>query len=186
MNKTLKVGGALIVAAGFFFIPKYLMDNEDFSSPGTSAVGELLKVPSENVDELDVGVVTTAAEGMPVRDASARSDITLGDYQIEFDSSEQQIHIGSFIDPDRGEDLSEDTAPIHIGEYIDPDRGPDFSERIPIHIGEYMDPDAEGYETSDPKDVIRIGEFIDPDGVGTSATEKRIEIFTQASGVLPE
>ena len=49
-----------------------------------------------------------------------------------------------------------------------------------------MDPDAEGYEISDPKDVIRIGEFIDPDGAGTTATEKRIEIFTKASGVLPE
>lgn len=186
MDKILKVGGVLVAVAGFFFIPTYLIDNEDCSSRGTTASGQLLKVPPENFGELDVGAVVSATEGMPVRDAPARSDSTLGDYQIELDPSEMQIHIGSFIDPDRGEDLSEDTIPIHIGEYIDPDKGPDLSERFPLHIGEYMDPDAEGYEISDPKDVIRIGEFIDPDGAGTTATEKRIEIFTKASGVLPE
>jgi len=186
MDNGLKVGGAIFVLAGLFFIPTYLIDKEDSSSPDTTARGQAPMVPSWKWDELEVEAAVRAADGTPVSDISPRSESELGNNQIELDVSQKQIHIGSFIDPDRGEDLSEDTLPVHIGEYIDPDRGPDLSERSPIHIGEYMDPDAEGYETSDPEDVIRIGEFIDPDGEGTTATEKRIEIFTKASGVLPE
>ena len=186
MDIKVKAGGAIFVLAGFFFIQTDLIDNEDFSSREITVIGQLPKVSSGNGDELDREAVARTAEGTPDIEVSARSDSRLGNNQIQLDAPEKQIHIGNFIDPDRGDDLSEDTVSIHIGEYIDPDRGPDLSERIPIHIGEYMDPDAAGYETSDPKDVIRIGEFIDPDGEGITVTEKRIEIFTKASGVLPE
>jgi hypothetical protein len=186
MDIKAKAGGALIVSAGFFLIPAYLIDNEDFSSSGITADGQLLKVPSENVDEWDIEGTVSADVGMPVGNASVLPDNKFGGYQIQQDSSDKPVHIGSVIDPDRGADLSEDAIPIHIGKYIDPDRGPELSERTPIHIGEYMDPDDEGAETSDPEGVIRIGEFIDPDGEGTTVTEKRIEIFTKASGVPRE
>ena len=189
MSKIEKVGGTLVVSAGLFFGLTYFISGSDVQQPlaGQSAVGGGSGVnSSKSSDSLGMGQIESADGASLDRRVSEFSGGATEDFQTQPSAAGEQIHIGSFIDPDRGADLSEDTIPIHIGDYIDPDRGPDFTERPPIHIGEYMDPDAEGSDTSDPKDVIRIGEFIDPDGAGTTATEKRIEIFTKASGALPE
>lgn len=189
MNKEEKVGGALIASLGFFFMLTHYTASNDVLpelSAETAAGGGSDIIESENSDESGVGQIAGSVGATSDRGASALSGGSFGDLQKQPNSSEEQIHIGSFIDPDRGEDFSVETIPVHIGDYIDPDRGPDLSDRPPVHIGEYMDPDAEGIETSDPLDVMRIGEFIDPDGEGTTAPGKRIEIFTKASGVLPE
>lgn len=170
LRKFLSVG---VAVSGLFLFFTFSNDmDKEASSPAPAAVG--VDLPTE------IGVAVEAS-GVQNQEYASVGDLIQAEDELEIspvDDFTEPLHLGTYIDPDRGADFSEG-APVHLGAFIDPDRGPDLSEGTPIHIGEYRDPDDEGSDSFDPRDIIRIGQFIDPDGAGVTVETERVDIITK-------
>jgi len=169
--------GRLVTAgvafSGLFFV-FFFLNGQDEKSSTDQPVLVGVDLPTESS-------VAFEANGVQNQDYASVGDSIQPEDELEIspvDDSTEPLHLGTYIDPDRGADLSEG-APVHLGAFIDPDRGPDLSEGTPIHIGEYRDPDDEGSDSFDPRDIIRIGQFIDPDGAGVTVETERVDIITK-------
>ena len=116
----------------------------------------------------------------PLEQDSTTVTLNTGDSErLVSDTPEQNalVIIGEYIDPDRGQDLSNSSEPIEIGDYIDPDRGADYTTPAEvIEIGEYIDPDRGSVFEVDPLEQLSIGAFIDPDGIFSGTSEDAVEI----------
>ena len=111
MSKIEKVGGTLVVSAGLFFGLTYLISGSDVQQPlaGESAVGGGSGVnSSKSSDSLGMGQIESTDGASMGRRVSEFSGGAFEDFQTQPSAAGEQIHIGSFIDPDDADALAQE------------------------------------------------------------------------------